>query len=94
MQRLDCSREDLDSPWIGLKACAQDDTDELDRTLEDQDERRRVDERRTSNAENEVEGEFVRKNGHGEKRLVASTNEEDGWTLTEEHDDVQDDVAS
>ena len=66
---------------------AQDDSDELDRTLEDQDERRRVDERST-------EGEFARKNGHGEKRLLASTNEEDGWTLTEEHEDVQDDVAS
>ena len=35
------------------KAVAQDDTDELDRTLEDQDERRWADERRTSNAENE-----------------------------------------
>ena len=35
---------------------AQDDTDELDRTLKYQDERRRADERRTSNSENEVEG--------------------------------------
>ena len=36
---------------------AQDDTDEMDRTLEDWDELR------TSNAENEVEGEFVREDG-------------------------------
>ena len=70
---------------------AQDDTDELDRTLEDRYERRWVDERRTSNAENEVEGELV--HGHGENRLEASTNEEDGWTLAEEHEDIQDDVA-
>ena len=47
---------------------AQDDTDELDRTWEDQDERRWADERRTSNAENEVEGELVRGDGHGENR--------------------------
>ena len=72
---------------------AQDDTDELDRTLEDQDERRWVDERRTSNAENEVEGELARGDGHGENRLEASTNEENGWTLSEEHEDIQDDVA-
>ena len=35
---------------LASKVVAQDDTDELDRTLEDQDERRRADERRTSNA--------------------------------------------
>ena len=34
---------------------AQDNTDELDRTLEGQDERRRADVRRTSNAEKEHE---------------------------------------
>ena len=72
---------------------AQDDTDELDRTWEDQDERRRADERRTSNAENEVEGELVRGDGRGENRLEANTNEEDVWTLAEEHEDIQDDVA-
>ena len=72
---------------------AQDDTDELDRTLEDQDERRRADERRMSNAENEVECELVRGKRHGENRLEASTNEEDGWTPAEEHEDIQDDVA-
>ena len=78
---------------IASKVVAQDDTDKLDRTWEDQDERRRADERRTSNAENEVEGELVRGDGHGENRLEASTNEEDGWTPTEEHEDIQDDVA-
>ena len=31
--------------------------------------------------------------GHGENRLEASTNEEDGWTLAEEHEDIQDDMA-
>ena len=67
--------------------------DELDRTLEDQNERRWADERRTSNAENEVEGKLVRGDGHGENRLEASTNEEDGWTLAEEHEDILDDVA-
>ena len=72
---------------------AQDDTDELDRTWEDQDEQRWGDERRTSNAENEVEGELVRGDGHGENRLEASTNEEDGWTQAEEHEDIQEDVA-
>ena len=73
---------------------AQDDTDELDRMLgEDQDERRTADERRTSNAENEVEGELVHGDGHGENRLAANTNEEDGSTLAEEHEDIQDDVA-
>ena len=74
---------------LASKAVAQDDTDELDHTLEDQD----ADERRTSNAESEVEGEFVRRDGHGKNQLEASTNEEDGWTLAEEHEDIQDDVA-
>ena len=60
---------------------------------EDQNERRRANERRTSNAENEVEGELVRGDGHGEKRLEASTNEEGGCTPAEEHEDIQDDVA-
>ena len=78
---------------LASKVVSQDDTDELDRTLEDQDERRRADERRTSNAEKEVEGELVRGDDHGENRLEASTNEEDGWTLAEEHEDIQDDVA-
>ena len=81
---------------LSSKAVAQDDTDELDRLRENQDERRRAkkaDERRTSNAESEVEGEFVRGDGHGKNRLEASTNEEDGWTLAEEHEDIQDDVA-
>ena len=73
---------------LASKVVAQDDTDELDRTLEDQDERRR-----TSNAENEVGGEFVRGDSHGENRLEANTNEEDGSTLAEEHEDIQDDVA-
>ena len=68
---------------IASKVVAQDDTDELDRTWEDQDERRWADERRTSNAET----------GHGENRLEASTNEEDGSTPAEEHEDIQDDVA-
>ena len=72
---------------------AQNDIDELDRTLEDQDEQRRVDERRTSNAENEVEGELVRGDDHGKNRLEASTNEEDVWALAEEHENIQDDVA-
>ena len=78
---------------LASKVVAQDDIDELDRTLEDQDERRRADERRTSNAENEVEGELVSGDGHGEHRLEASTNEEDGTTQAEEHEDIQDDVA-
>ena len=78
---------------LASEVVAQDDTDELDRTLEDQDERRRADERRTSNAENEVEGELVRGDDHGENRMEASTNEEDAWTLAEEHEDIQDDVA-
>ena len=66
----------------------QDDTDELDRMCEDQDERRRANERRTSNAENEVEGELVRRDDHGKTRLEASTNEEYGWTLENIQDDV------
>ena len=37
-------------------------------------------------AENEVEGELVCGDGHGEKRLEASTNEEDGWTPAEDDD--------
>ena len=72
---------------------AQDDTDELDRMCEDQDERRRANERRTSNAENEVEGELVRRDDDGKTRLEASTNEECGWTLAEEHENIQDDVT-
>ena len=78
---------------LASKVVAQDDTDELDCTWEDQDEQRWVDERRTSNAENEVEGELVRGDDHGENRLETSTNEEDGWTPVEEHEDIQDDVA-
>ena len=35
----------------------------------------------------------MRGDGHGENRLEASTNEEDGWTPAEEHEDIQDDVA-
>ena len=58
---------------LASKADAQDDTDELDRTLEDQDGRRWADERRTSNAENEVEGELVSRDDHGENRLEANT---------------------
>ena len=78
---------------LASKVVAQDDTDELDCMCEDQDERRRADERRTSNAENEVEGELVRGDDHGENRLEASTNEEDVWALAEEHENIQDDVA-
>ena len=78
---------------LASKVVAQDDTDELNRTLIDQDERRRADERRTSNSENEIEGELVRGDDHGENRLEASTNEEDGTTLAEEHENIQDDVA-
>ena len=40
---------------LASKAVAQNDIDELNRTLEDQDERRWAVERRTSNAENEIE---------------------------------------
>ena len=68
---------------LASKVVAQDDTDELDRTLEDQDERRRVVERRTSNAENEVESELVKGDGHGKNRMEANTNEEVVWTLVE-----------
>ena len=78
---------------LASKAVAQGDTDESDRTWKDQDERRRANERRTSNAENEVEGELVRGDDHGENRLEASTNEEYGWTLAEEHENIQDDVT-
>ena len=60
--------------------------------LEDQDERRRADERRTSNAENEVEGKFAHGDDHGENRLEANMNEEVVWTLAEEHEDIQYDV--
>ena len=95
MRRRDCSRKDLLGQLLDRSQSrgAQDDTGQLDRTWEDQDERRWVDERRTSNAENEVEGELVRGDGHGENRLEASTNEEDGWTLAEENENIQDDVA-
>ena len=40
-----------------------------------------------------LRGELVRGNSHGENRLEASTNEEDGWTLAEKHEDIQDDVV-
>ena len=78
---------------LASKAVAQDDTDELDRTWKDQDERIRADERRTSNAENEVEGELVRRDDHGKTRPEASTIEAYGWTLVEEYEDIQDDVT-
>ena len=71
------------STELASKADAQDDIDELDRTLEDQDERRWADERRTLNAENKVESELVNEDDHGENRMEASMNEEDSWTLTE-----------
>ena len=61
--------------------------------LEDQDERRWADERRTSNAEKEVESELVNGDDHGENRMEASTNEEDAWTLAKEYEDIQDDVT-
>ena len=77
---------------LASKVVAQDDTDELDRMCEDQDERRRANERRTSSAENEVEGELVHGDGHRENRMDASTNEEYGWTLAEEHENILDDV--
>ena len=57
---------------LASKVVAQNDINELDRMLEDQDERRRGDERRTSNAENEVEGELVHGDGHGKNRMEAS----------------------
>ena len=78
---------------LASKVVAQDDFDELNLTLEDQDERRWADERRMSNAENEVEGELVRGDDHGENQLETNTNEEDVWALAEEHEDIQDDVA-
>ena len=78
---------------LASKAVAQGDTDELDRTWKDQDERIRADERRTSKAENEVESELVNGDDHGENRMEASTNEEDAWTLAEEYEDIQDDVT-
>ena len=78
---------------LASEADAQDDTDKLNRTLEDQNERRRADERRTSNADNEVDGELVHRDGRGKNRLEANTNEEYGWTLAEEHDNIQDDVT-
>ena len=78
---------------LASKAVAQNDIDELNRTLEDQDERRWADERRTSNAENEIEGELVRGDDHGENRLEASTNEEDCSTQAEKYEDIQDDVT-
>ena len=53
----------------------------------------KADERRTSNVENEVEGELVRGDDHGETRPEANMNEEDGWALAEEREDIQDDVA-
>ena len=78
---------------LASKGVAQNDIDELDRMLEDQDERRRADERRASNAENEVEGELVHGDGHGKNQMEANTNEEFVWTLAEEHEDIQGDVA-
>ena len=78
---------------LASKVVAQDDTDELDRMCEDQDEQIRADKRRTSNAENKVEGELVRRDDHGKTRPEASTNEEYGWTLAEEHENIQDDVT-
>ena len=51
------------------------------------------DERRTSNADNEIEGKFARGDDHGENRLEANMNEEVIWTLAEENEDIQDDVA-
>ena len=59
---------------LASTAVAQNDVDEFDRMLEGQDERRRADERRTSKAEHEVEGELVHGDGHGENRVEASTN--------------------
>ena len=58
---------------LASKVVAQDDTDELDRMCEDQDELRRANERRTTNAENEVEGELVCRDDHGKTRPEAST---------------------
>ena len=78
---------------LASKLVALDDIDELNRTLEYQDEQRRVDERRASNAENEVEGELMRGDDHGENRMEACTKEEDAWTPAEEYEDIQDDVT-
>ena len=78
---------------LASKAVAQDFTDELDRMRENQDEQKWVDERRTSNAENEVEGELVRRDDHGKTRPEANTIEAYGWTLVEEYEDFQDDVT-
>ena len=72
---------------LASRAVAQDDTDELDRMRENQDEQRWVDERRTSNVENEVEGELVRRDDHGNTRPEACTNEVYGWTLVEEYEE-------
>ena len=38
---------------------------------------------------NEVDGELVRGDDRGENRLEANTNEEDVWTLAEEHENIQ-----
>ena len=56
---------------LASRAAAQNGINELNRTLEDQDERRRTDERRTSTAENEVEGELMRGDDHGKNRMEA-----------------------
>ena len=78
---------------LASKVVPQGDTDVLDRTWKDQDGRIRVVERRTSNAENEVESELVNGDDHGENRMEASTNEEDAWTLAGEYEDIQGDVT-
>ena len=63
---------------LASKAVAQDDTDELDRMRENQDEQRWVDER-----EKIME----------RTRPEASTIEAYGWTQVEEYEDIQDDVT-
>ena len=73
---------------LASKEVAQDDVDELDRMRENQDEQRWVDERRTSNAENEVEGELVRSDDHGKTRQEARTIEAYGWTIVEEYENT------
>ena len=78
---------------LASKAIAHDDTDELDCTWTDQDERRRADERRASNEQNEVEGELLRGDDHVENQLEVTTNEEDSWTLAEKHEDIHGDVV-
>ena len=78
---------------LASKVVAQDDTDELDRMCKDQDEQRWVDERRTPKAENEVEGELVRRDDHGKTPPEASTIEVYGWRLVDEYEDIQDDVT-